>query len=1052
MKLLVSDVWSVYNAGDRAILEGLLDGLRAQYPGAEITVVAHFPDGCAAIEGIRVLPDALAFDEATYVAQLAAVDGADARLDRLKEAFRGADLVVSTGGYFLNATPNNAFTFVFLSRLLHYGWALDAGVPVAVIGQSLGPIESGPLLAATRATFARIPVIGARDAPSLSWLHRTGVAPHARLTADLAVDLVPATDAEIDAVMARLDLPLGALGISVRHYAGTPANAFRDVARAADRVIRELGVPVLLIGTTVPPADAPDVQKRERALGNDDSLALLDVFQRMEEKAYARVCVESLAPRVLKGVLGTCRAFLGTRMHASILASTGGVPTGGIAYEYKVLGWFERMGLQDLVLPLAEVDEARVFALASRLITEGPAIAAQLARAVPMVQDKARDNFRALAALLPPTGGVPSVSASTLRAEIPVAPLPPARVSVTPVAPVVAPSAAAPSAAGLAGDDPRRVWEQESAHYDVLHRRLRRIVDLAEGLGGRRLFDVGCSAGTVGAALSKGWTYHGCDVSEAAVRSARRGWLVPADLERGLPGFDEQPYDVIVCSGILEYLADPAAVLKALTRRLGPDGRLIVSYFNMRHVSRGPGAFRHPLWRNDHTPAEFRAMLTASGWEIEQTAWSTAGFGTAPDVRDEAAAVKNEPPDAAARLDELGHTLIYVARPRETLAVRTPRLAVSVVIPAFNRLDLLRPVLEAFAAHACAAPFEVVVVDDGSDPPVDLRGLGDRFRLHRQENRGRAAAVNAGIDAARGEVVVICDSDIVPAEGFVDDHLRFHRENPAEGATHLGALVWGVDAGVLGEMLGARANPRMIAYTGAIDWTRWYTDNWSFKRALFDRHAFRFDTAFRAWGWEELELAFHLARAGATNTATGTAVGHHLKPVTLDGMVANFARSVPNLLHLARRLGPTSEVRGWLGFRMQSAALLASCEAVLRQAAALVEASWAGAAGLPPATRDAVRIDLSNAIFGLGVEQGFLAAPAEALRGLDLPPVHEAELVLRYADVVGGAIALANAAGDHAGSLALSDAARHAFAAFADGKLADAFESRAAARVRTLPR
>lgn len=697
MKILVADVWSVYNAGDRAILEGLLDGLRAQYPGASIAVCAHFPDGCAGIAGIEVVPDVLAFDEAAWRAQLAHVDGTDARLDALKRAYAGADLVVSTGGYFLNATPGNAFTSVFLSRLLHYGWALDAGVPVAVLGQSIGPIEGAALQAAARATFARIPAIAARDAASFSYLQRTGLAPHAVLTGDFAVDLEPAPAAEVDAVRRRLDIPRDALGISVRDYPGTPPHAFRDVARVADRAVREFGVPVLLIGTTIPPEDAPEVRRRERSLGNDDSIALLDVYSRMTEKAHARVCIESLPPRLLKGVLGTCRAFLGTRMHASILASTSGVPTAGIAYEYKVRGWFERLGLHELVVPLASANESSLWPVVERLLREGDAISAQLARAVPHVQARARENFRLLADLLPPTGTVPSTSIAAPVARRSAPANPPATLAggaaltasattsssttTTVTAPAMAtatrtaataprPLGAVLTASGasatavLRSGDPRAAWEKESHHYDVLHRRLRRIVDLAEAIGGRRLLDVGCSAGTIGAALSPGWAYHGCDVSESAVRSATRGWLVAADLEQGVPAFDGGPYDVIVCSGILEYLEEPGKTLRELTRRVAPAGKLVVSYFNMRHVSRrGGAAFRHPLWRNDYAPAEFRALLASAGWTIETTSWSTAGLGTAPDVRDEAAALRDEPADASARIDDIGHTLIYVCRP-----------------------------------------------------------------------------------------------------------------------------------------------------------------------------------------------------------------------------------------------------------------------------------------------------------------------------------------------------------------------------------------------------
>lgn len=63
-------------------------------------------------------------------------------------------------------------------------------------------------------------------------------------------------------------------------------------------------------------------------------------------------------------------------------------------------------------------------------------------------------------------------------------------------------------------------------------------------------------------------------------------------------------------------------------------------------------------------------------------------------------------------------------------------LLVSVVIPAYNRLDLLKNSLSAFAAQTAACPFEVIVIDDGSEPPVVIDGLGSRFKLIRQVNLG----------------------------------------------------------------------------------------------------------------------------------------------------------------------------------------------------------------------------------------------------------------------------------------------------------------------------
>lgn len=85
----------------------------------------------------------------------------------------------------------------------------------------------------------------------------------------------------------------------------------------------------------------------------------------------------------------------------------------------------------------------------------------------------------------------------------------------------------------------------------------------------------------------------------------------------------------------------------------------------------------------------------------------------------------------------------------------------SVVIAAFNA----SATIEAAVASALAQSepdFEVVVIDDGSDDDTGelVAQFSDpRVRLLTQENRGAAAARNAGIAAARGDYVAFLDSD-----------------------------------------------------------------------------------------------------------------------------------------------------------------------------------------------------------------------------------------------------------------------------------------------------
>lgn len=92
--------------------------------------------------------------------------------------------------------------------------------------------------------------------------------------------------------------------------------------------------------------------------------------------------------------------------------------------------------------------------------------------------------------------------------------------------------------------------------------------------------------------------------------------------------------------------------------------------------------------------------------------------------------------------------------------VQSPPLF-SVVIPAFNRPDLLRQCLQSLLSQSFG-DFEAIIVDDGSSP--SLRPVVDacndpRLRFMAQENAGPSAARNTGILAARGKYIAFLDSD-----------------------------------------------------------------------------------------------------------------------------------------------------------------------------------------------------------------------------------------------------------------------------------------------------
>jgi len=88
---------------------------------------------------------------------------------------------------------------------------------------------------------------------------------------------------------------------------------------------------------------------------------------------------------------------------------------------------------------------------------------------------------------------------------------------------------------------------------------------------------------------------------------------------------------------------------------------------------------------------------------------------------------------------------------------------VSVVIPTWNRRELVCRAIESVLAQDCAVG-EIIVVDDGSSDGTGealQRRFGTRIRYRWQPNAGVSAARNHGLALARGRYLALLDSDDV---------------------------------------------------------------------------------------------------------------------------------------------------------------------------------------------------------------------------------------------------------------------------------------------------
>src|SRR5579863_115432 len=103
-----------------------------------------------------------------------------------------------------------------------------------------------------------------------------------------------------------------------------------------------------------------------------------------------------------------------------------------------------------------------------------------------------------------------------------------------------------------------------------------------------------------------------------------------------------------------------------------------------------------------------------------------------------------------------------------------PNDRVSVIVPAFNEAKSISASIESLLAQNYG-DFEVVVVDDGStDSTLETarKFEGPRVKVLHQDNKGKAEALNTGIRAASGSVVLTVDADTRLGDGALESLAR----------------------------------------------------------------------------------------------------------------------------------------------------------------------------------------------------------------------------------------------------------------------------------------
>ena len=291
---------------------------------------------------------------------------------------------------------------------------------------------------------------------------------------------------------------------------------------------------------------------------------------------------------------------------------------------------------------------------------------------------------------------------------------------------------------------------------------------------GQRVLDIGCGSGQLLAALKPARGV-GIDLSARAVAAARaahpgsplyffEGDGGDATLLREVGG----PFDAIVLCNVITHFTDVQATFEALHAVCHPRTRILVySYSRLWQPLLWLGeltGFKHRPPPEAWLPAEeVSAMLSLADFEIVRNDYQVLLPAGIPLLSE----ILNRYVGRLPVVEWLSLMYGIIARPsaHRFPTARPSHPSTSVVIPCRNEAGHIRPLVKRLPELGPNSEFLFVEGNSKDDTEAVIRAVIEEnpsrpFRLLKQTGKGKGDAVRLGFTHARGEVVLILDSDM----------------------------------------------------------------------------------------------------------------------------------------------------------------------------------------------------------------------------------------------------------------------------------------------------
>ncbi len=418
-------------------------------------------------------------------------------------------------------------------------------------------------------------------------------------------------------------------------------------------------------------------------------------------------------------------------------------------------------------------------------------------------------------------------------------------------------------------------------------------------LSAKRILDVGCSAGALGAHLRQrqGCEVWGVEADPFAAREAAQALdhLIAAPIEAALEQLPKQYFDVLIVADVLEHLPDPWLILNQLTEALAPSATVVLSLPNVQHHSiltgLQHGSFTY-LTEGVLDATHLRFFTRTSMIELAER----AGLRVEKMVplystgRDRRAAQRGHPPrqlslpPSVPLRDVYAWQFVMVAHLPEARPDTRP-VRVSIVMLTFNRLDVTRQAIDSIRNAASRQPYELILVDNASTDGTreylrEIEGP-DTLVLLNDENLGVAAGWNQGLRLASGDCLMVINNDVLVAGDWLERLVRAAYHVP--------------NAGIVSCRTNFAGGPQVLTpdYDGLADFAMFATRyavlsdrSWFelprlvgvvllWRRDVYDKLG-GFDESFFPANFEDDDYCLRATQAGFRNVVANDVYVHHI--------------------------------------------------------------------------------------------------------------------------------------------------------------------------------